>query len=59
MLELQVGTLVKWEDGDGNPEYGIVVELSSGMIEDRVLVFFPEDDGNSFISIDELEVLCE
>ena len=59
MLELQVGTLVKWEDGDGNTEYGIVVELSSGAIEDRVLVFFPEDDGNSFISVDELEVICE
>lgn len=56
---MQVGTLVKWEDADGNPEYGIVVELSTGMIEDRVLVFFPEDDGNSFISIDELEVVCK
>ena len=56
---MQIGSLVKWEDANGNPEYGVVVELSTGMIEDRVLVFFPEDDGNSFISIDELEVVCK
>lgn len=56
---MQVGTLVKWEDADGNPEYGIVVELATGMSEDRVLVYFPEDNGNSFISIDELELICE
>ena len=56
---MSVGTLVKWQDADGNSELGVVVELSSGTIEDRVLVFFPEDDGNSFISIDELEVICK
>ena len=56
---MQVGTLVKWEDAYGNAEYGIVVELESNMTEDRVLVYFPEDDGNSFISMDELEVICE
>ena len=56
---MEIGTLVKWEDAGGNFECGVVVELSSGVIEGRVLVFFPEDDGCSFISIDELEVICK
>ena len=56
---MQVGDLVKWKDSDGNPEYGIVVEEVAGMSEDRVLVFFPNDNGNSWITIDELEVICK
>ena len=56
---MQVGDLVRWEDANGNPEYGIVVEEVTGMTEDRVFVYFPEDNGNSWISIDELEVINE
>ena len=56
---MQVGDLVKWEDSNGNPEYGIVLELPTGMAEDRVLVFFPLDDGSSWITVDELEVINE
>ena len=59
---MQIGSLVMWGDANGNPEYGIVVEVfdSYGNLdEDRVLVYFPEDNGNSFISIDELEVICK
>ena len=55
---MMVGDLVKWEDANGNPEYGIVIEEATGMSEDRVLVYFPEDNNPSFISIDELEVIC-
>ena len=56
---MQVGDLVRWGDANGNYELGIVIELATGMIEDRVFVYFAEDNGASFISIDELEVICE
>ena len=53
---MSVGTLVKWQDADGNSELGVVVDNEG---DGRVLVFFPEDDGNSFVSIDNLEVICK
>ena len=56
---MQIGSLVKWEDAYGNPEYGVVVSLTALSEEDRVLVYFPEDNGNSFICIDDLEVICK
>ena len=56
---MQVGDLVRWEDANGNYELGIVIEEAGGMCEDRVFVYFAEDNGCSYISIDELEVLCE
>ena len=59
---MQVGDLVKWEDSDGNPEYGIVIEppvvpvLSDA---ERAFVYFAEDGCGSYISASELEVISE
>ena len=55
---MQVGDLVRWEDANGNYELGIVIEEAGGMCEDRVFVYFAEDNGASYICIDELEVIC-
>jgi len=59
---MHIGSLVKWEDSRGNAEYGIVLELDEPSYYDnldRVLVWFPEDGCSSFISVDDLEVLCK
>tara|TARA_R110002110_G_scaffold300497_2_gene514522 strand:+ start:2128 stop:2307 length:180 start_codon:yes stop_codon:yes gene_type:complete len=59
---MQVGDLVKWESSDGEVELGIVLELDEPNAfdpVDRVLVYFINDNDNSLISTDELEVLCK
>jgi|TARA_R110001583_G_scaffold8195_3_gene39583 hypothetical protein len=59
---MQVGDLVKWESSDGEVELGIVLELDEPNAfdpVDRVLVYFINDNDNSLISTDDLEVLCK
>ena len=59
---MHIGDLVKWEDSNGNPEYGIVLELDEPTAFDnldRVLVYFAEDGCASFISTKDLEVICK
>ena len=57
---MQIGDLVKWQDAKGNFELGVVVDLYTGSLYDgRVLVYFPQDEGNSYISTDDLEVVCK
>ena len=59
---MQVGDLVKWQDAEGNFELGVVVDLyTDSLYADggRVLVYFPQDNGNSYISTDDLEIVCK
>ena len=59
---MQVGDLVRWQDAEGNFELGVVVDLYTGSLYadgGRVLVYFPQDNGNSYISTDDLEVVCK
>ena len=58
---MKVGDLVRWQDAEGNFELGVVVDLYTGSLYEngRVLVYFPQDNGNSYISTDDLEVLCK
>ena len=59
---MQVGDLVKWESSDGEVELGIVLELDEPNAfdpVDRGLVYFINDNDNSLISTDDLEVLCK
>ena len=59
---MQVGDSVKCESSDGEVELGIVLELDEPNAfdpVDRVLVYFINDNDNSLISTDELEVLCK
>ena len=56
---MKVGDLVRWQDAEGNFELGVVVDLYTGSLYEngRVFVYFPQDNGNSFISTDDLEVV--
>ena len=54
---MQVGSLVSWETAGGEYELGVVVSVTCLSEEGRVLVFFPQDGCNSFITIDELKLL--
>ena len=59
---MKIGDLVKWESSGGEVELGIVLELDEPNAfdpVDRVLVYFINDNDNSLISTDELEVLCK
>ena len=58
---MQVGDLVRWQDAEGNFELGVVVDLYTGSLytNGRVLVYFPQDNGNSYISTDDLEIVCK
>ena len=58
---MQVGDLVKWQNPEGNFELGVVVDLYTGSVyaDGRVLVYFPQDNGNSYISTDDLEIVCK
>jgi len=59
---MQVGDLVKWEDSDGNPEYGIVMEppvVRWLVADERAFVYFAEDGHGSWISASDLEVISE
>ena len=55
---MKVGDLVRWENGDGEYELGIVMQ-TYGSEAINAMVYFPEDGYPSAISVSDLEVINE
>ena len=55
---MKIGDLVRWENGDGKYELGIVMQ-TYGSEAINAMVYFPEDGCPSAITVSDLEVINE
>ena len=56
---MQVGDLVRWDDGDGGYELGIVTSFDAYEEYDGVMVYFFDDGFISEMTKEDLEVISE
>ena len=56
---MKVGDLVRWDDGDGGYELGIVTSFDAYEEYDGVMVYFFDDGFISEMTKEDLEVISE